>query len=69
MSKKFWAVNRATGEKWRPNKKDGFFRQYLVMYDSGYLAVVTEDFYTHIQPLNASEWGVKTREHESVRDV
>ena len=65
MSKKFWAVNRITGEKWKPNGNDVSVRQYLVMYDSGYLAVVSEDFYTYITPLDAKEWEVKTREYES----
>ena len=67
MSKKFWAVSRTTGEKWKPNRNDVSVRQYLVMYDSGYLAVVSEDFYTYITPLDAKEWEVKTREHESAR--
>lgn len=26
------------------------------MYDSQYLAVVTEDFYKYIEPLNPKEW-------------
>lgn len=53
MSKHFYAVNKKTRERWRPS---GMGHQYLVMYDSGYLAVVTEDFYTYIEPLNPSEW-------------
>jgi len=53
MSKKFYAVHRETREKWKP-KKDT--KQYLVMYDSGYLAVVTQDFYTFIEPLDTREW-------------
>ena len=31
MSKKFWAINRQTGERWKPVRGE-----YLVMYDSGY---------------------------------
>jgi hypothetical protein len=38
MSTKFYAINRATGERW---KSDTRHKQYLMMYDSGYLAVVT----------------------------
>lgn len=53
MSRKFYAVNRETGEKWS-SKKD--CKEYLVMYDSGYLAVVTEDFYTHVSPLDPKVW-------------
>ena len=67
MSKKFWAVNRTTGVRWKPEIDRPGIHQYLMMYDSGYLAVVTEDFYTYITPLNAKEWEVKTREHESAR--
>ena len=48
-----------------PVKKDsigratqGPYRQYLVMYDSGYLAVVTEDFYVYIEPLDPAKWKI-----------
>ena len=54
MSKVFWAENRETGEKWHP--EPGTKKQYLVMYDSGYLAVVTEDFYYYITPLDDKIW-------------
>lgn len=54
MSKKFYAVNRETGERWKPNKnKDA---NYLVMYDSGYLAEVEQDFYAFIKPLSPKIW-------------
>lgn len=53
MSRKFYAVHRQTGERW---KKSGTAHQYLVMYDSGRLAVVTQDFYTSIEPLNNHIW-------------
>lgn len=53
MSKKFYAEHRVTGERWKPENGK---RQYLVMYDSGYLAVITEDFYTYIQPLDVATW-------------
>jgi len=60
MSKKFYAVNRKTGEIWKPIKKyTSFgFKQYLVMYDSGYCAVVTHDFYIDIEPLDLKIWKV-----------
>ncbi len=54
MKKKFYAVHRETGQKWKKTKADVI--QYLVMYDSGYLAVVTEDFYTYIEPLDPTFW-------------
>lgn len=53
MSKKFYAVDRITGERWKPTGT-----QYLVMYDSGYLAVVTQDFYTYIAPLDTKKWKI-----------
>jgi hypothetical protein len=61
MSRKFYAINRETGERWKPKKKDSPFgyKQYLVMYDSGYLAVVTHDFYVYIEPLDAKIWKVE----------
>ena len=55
MSKKFWAENRVTGARWEPEKGK---KQYLVMYDSGYLAVVTEDFYQYVTALDTNEWRV-----------
>jgi hypothetical protein len=55
MSKKFHAIHRLTNERWT-SKKD--VHQYLVMYDSGYLAVVTTDFYTTIEPLDPKTWRV-----------
>ena len=55
MSKKFYAVNRESGERWKPDKtKDGC--HFLVMYDSGYLAEVEQDWETYITPLNPKYW-------------
>lgn len=65
MSRKFHAVNRKTGQRW--SVQDWLNRKgvakpahaYIVMYDSGYLAVVEEhDCYggVSIQPLDPSEW-------------
>ena len=53
MSKKFWAINRQTGERWKPVRGE-----YLVMYDSGYLAVVEEPNWggQFVIPLNPEEW-------------
>ena len=53
MSKKFYAINKITGDKWKPelNKK-----QWLMMYDTGYLAVVEHDFYMYVTPLSPEEW-------------
>lgn len=66
MSKKFYAVNRETGEKWKPVKSVGWEQsphQYLVMFDSGYLAVVTQDFYSHITPLDPKIWQTVIKEN------
>ena len=53
MSKKFWAINRQTGERWKPVRGE-----YLVMYDSGYLAVVGDSDLggQFVAPLNPKEW-------------
>jgi hypothetical protein len=64
MSKKFWAENRTTGERWAP-RKNTLAKSYLVLYDSGYLAVVHEDFYTTILPLDPKEWKLCWRKNES----
>lgn len=55
MSKKFHAENRKTGERWTPKKGT---KQYLVMYDSGYLGQVTEDYYQYLVPLDPAVWKV-----------
>lgn len=69
MSKKFYAVHRETGERWKPDLVNNK-HQYLVMYDSGYLAVVSihkeyRDFWsihpiqeTTITPLNTKIWKI-----------
>ena len=49
MASKFYAINRVTNEKWKPEDNN---KQYLVMYDSGKLAIITEDFYIYIKPLD-----------------
>lgn len=66
MSKKFKAINKLTGEYWKPTQRLNV-KQYLVLYDSGYAAVVTEDFYTFIEPLDTKEWEVimKGSKHET----
>lgn len=53
MSRKFYAVNRETGERW---KSDPSYNEYLVMYDSEYLAVVTDTFYMTMRPLDPKIW-------------
>ena len=72
MSKKFYAVHRETGEHWKPDvkKKGGTWEhQYLVMYDSGYLAVVSIDFYTHIEPLDTKLWKKVVKQPRSGSEV
>lgn len=55
MSKKFYAENRETGERWQPRKDTN---EYLVMYDSGYLAVVRDNGWDghSITPLDKRSW-------------
>lgn len=55
MSRKFYAINRETGERWKPDKTKE--KHFLVMYDSGYLAEVESDgWYTYISTLDPSVW-------------
>ena len=59
MSKKFWAKNRETGQRWQ--KDQNIDHNYLVMYDSGYLAEVRVNDYvghieTSIKPLDLKIW-------------
>ena len=63
MAKKFKAVNRISGETWKPQKIYAG-KQYLMLYDSGYAAVVTEDFYIMVTPLNPKEWEVVFRDEK-----
>lgn len=62
MSRKFYAVNRITGERWKPSVSDSKDKEYLVMYDSGYLAVVEEGFYSFITPLCPKTWKIVYQE-------
>lgn len=63
MSKKFYAINRKTGEKWKKPKDSSYDHEYLVLYDSGYAAVVRQEFYTHIEPLDPKEWKVVMKDN------
>lgn len=56
MSKKFYLVNRATGERFKPNNN-----HFAVLYDSGYAAFVKVDFYTHLTTADLKEWEVVLR--------
>jgi len=57
MSRKFYAINRETGERWKKPVNSSYDQEYLVMYDSGYLAVVKSDAYnTFLNPLPTSHW-------------
>lgn len=57
MSKKFHAEHRETGERWRSTTKHG--KEFLVMYDSGYLAVVyTAPYECWLTPLDPKQWKV-----------
>jgi len=56
MSKKFYAVNRETGERWQPDNH--LQEEFLVMYDSGYLAVVTGTKWSapSVRSLDPKKW-------------
>ena len=60
MSRVFWAVNRDTGERWKPTGDD---HQYLVMLDSGCLAEVTEMPHEgdYVDPLDTAVWEMRTK--------
>lgn len=60
MSKKFYAVHRETGERWKSAKE---VDQYLMMWDSGYLAVVTDYGWDgcYIEPLDTKIWRTVVR--------
>ena len=60
MSKKFYAVNRKTGERWKPKKLNGTSKKpFLVLLDSGYAGVIHSDgFYTYFDTLDPSIWRV-----------
>ena len=51
MSKKFYAINPKTGERWKSNGNN-----FLIMYDTGNLAVVTQEWYTEVTPLDTKIW-------------
>ena len=58
MSRLFWAEHRVTGERWQPSNPN-YDKEYLVMYDSGYLAVVLDDGWTtFIKPLDNKVWKI-----------
>lgn len=59
MSRLFYAVNRETGERWKNNSSLCEVEAFLVLYDSGYAAVVSSDgCYTYISPLCNKTWKV-----------
>jgi len=58
MSRLFYAVNRETGERWQPTR-DSEWEEYLVMYDSGYIATVESNGWeTSVIPLCSKTWKV-----------
>lgn len=63
MSRKFHAEDRETGKRWEPSGP----HQFLVMYDSGYLAVVEMDYECYIHPLDPKKW--KTVVHENMSNL
>ena len=61
MSKKFYAINKETGNRWK-SKGSG---NYLVMYDSGYLAEVDErdPYMTTVIKLDTKKWRKVVKEN------
>ncbi len=60
MAKKFWAEDRETGKRWKGTEKE-----YLVMYDSGFLAVVWDaGWECSITPLDTKKWKLVKRGKE-----
>jgi len=53
MSTKFKVVHRVTGKPY-PLK----LNEYFVMYDSGYPALVTNDYYHYINSIDMKEWKI-----------
>lgn len=69
MSKKFYAVHRETGERWKPHTAiqtthGGRQKPFLVMFDSGYAGVISKDgFYTYLDKLDPKVWKVVVKEN------
>ena len=62
VSTKFYAVNKESGERWRSSEHE---KQFLVMYDSGYLGVVTKIPWngSDIKPLDTKVWSVVIKDN------
>lgn len=63
MSRLFYAVNRETGERWKPITEGRYMappeEHYLVMYDSGMVAEVSSYYYeTNVTPLCNKTWKI-----------
>lgn len=60
MSRIFYAVHRETGERWKKDTSGIYKHQYLVLYDSGHLAVVSEIDWegSSIVPLDRKKWKI-----------
>lgn len=60
MSKVFYAVNKVTGERWDAKRDAPRYvdQAFLVMYDSGYLAMATLHHYEgySLTPLSSEVW-------------
>lgn len=55
MTKLFKLRNRETGEFYLPEPGTN---EFIILYDSGYPAKVTQDFYQTIIPMNPRIWEV-----------
>ena len=58
MATKFYAINRQTKERWKRNKRYKKGKQFLMMFDSGYLAVVSNNDWEGMSviPLDPKIW-------------
>lgn len=55
----FRAIHRQTGASWQPENNDTQ-KQWLMLYDSGYLAVVTEShWHCFVEPLDPKAWKIQ----------
>ena len=66
VSRIFWAENRGNGKRWMPALSSVVLNEYLVLYDSGKLAIVTDCGYsgTIVSPLDSKVWKLVFRNED-----
>ena len=56
MSRKFYAVNRETGERWKSREN---FDEFLILYSDGELGVIDDSgYYLDAYSLPSKDWEV-----------